>query len=226
MTTAADLITLALKDIQVLDESETPSAALMADGLVTLNQILAQWQTDKLYVYAQVKSGFTANGAASYTVGIGGNFNFSSPSALDSVFYTKNNVDYPVDQLSTFEEYQAIAYKSINGFPSVAYYNPTNNLASLYLYPKPLDGTINIVYPSLFPIYATSADSINLPAVYEIAVRFSLAEILSLMMGKVLRPDITQQALKARKFLKRSAFRLNRLDSTPALGHLAIFYQG
>ena len=50
MTTAADIITLALKDINVLDERETPSAAMMSDALATLNQMLALWQVGGIHV--------------------------------------------------------------------------------------------------------------------------------------------------------------------------------
>ena len=62
-TTANDIIVLALKDIQVLDETETPSAALMADSLTTLNQMLSLWQTERNFIYAQAEVTHTPTGA-------------------------------------------------------------------------------------------------------------------------------------------------------------------
>jgi hypothetical protein len=228
MTTAAEIITLALKDIQVLDENETPSAALMSDALTTLNQMMAMWQTDDMYVYAQTTTGISSSGALSYTVGIGGNFNISAPPSLDYVFYSKSGVDYLVEPLSSLEDYQSIAYKNLTGYPDYYYYNNTYPLSSLYLYPKAATGgTINIVYSVQFPSYALSADDLTLPAEYALAIRFSLAELLSTMMGKVLRPDITSKAIGYRKMIKRNNLRINKLDlGHTRLGHLATFYQG
>ena len=227
MTTAASIIIQALKDIQVLDESETPSASLMQDSFDTLNQMLALWQTDKMYVYAQTTSSIAATGATSYTVGTGGNFNITAPTAINSVFYSNNSVDYRVPQLATLEEYQDISYKNIKGFPDIAYYNNTFPLSVLYLYPYPQTGTINIVYSTKLPSYTSTADAISLPGEYELALRFSLAELLCIMMAKQERPDIAQKAAGFRKMIKRENIRINKLDlGGTRLGHLATFFNG
>jgi hypothetical protein len=73
MTTAANIITLSLKDIGVLDENETPSSALMSDCLATLNQMLALWSLENVYIYAKQTISFPVTGAQSYTIGSGGN---------------------------------------------------------------------------------------------------------------------------------------------------------
>ncbi len=213
MSTAASLITLALRDIQVLDETETPSAALMADALTTLNQMLSMWQIERMFVYAQIDTTFAANGSTTYTVGTGGNFNIAAPARIDYAFLRVNGLDYPVEILGNWEEYQAISLKAVPGtYPEVLYYNPTYPLATLYLYPQPTTGTLHLVSSTVFPVYATSADGINLPTEYDMAIRFSLCEILAAMMGKALRPDIAGLAARARRVIKANNLRIKELE--------------
>lgn len=214
MSTAADIITLALKDIQVLDETETPSAALMADALTTLNQMLAMWQADKMFIYAQIDTTTAATGATTYTVGSGGAFNISvAPVKLDYAFLRVSNIDYPIEILNNWEDYQSIALKGIAGtYPEYLYYNPTVPLSTIYVYPQPTTGTFHLISSVALPVYTASANAINLPAEYDLAIRFSLCELLAAMMGKSLRPDISQLGAKARGIIKRNNLHIKELD--------------
>jgi len=215
MSTAADLITQALKDIQVLDESETPSAYLMADALATLNQMLASWQVSNLYVYAQTETTFSPTGAISYTVGSGGNVNITRPDRIDYAFLRDSGgLDYPIDLLETFEEYQGIGLKTLSTIPSVFYYNPSYPLGTLYLYPQPsaADGIMHIIASTPLPVYGAAATAINMPPEYDIAIRFSLAEILGEMMGKGASNGIVAFAAKARRMLKRNNLKISPLN--------------
>jgi|APLak6261659701_1056019.scaffolds.fasta_scaffold02507_2 hypothetical protein len=214
MTTAADIIKLALKDCGVLDETEEPSAALMSDALTTLNQMLALWSVQKLFVYAQIDTTKAATGSSTYTIGVGGDFNTRQPSRIDYAFLRENNIDYPIDILNNFEEYQEISVKGVSGtWPEVLYFNPTNSLGIIYFYPQPISGTIHLISSIQLPSYTSHADAINIPGEYEIAIRFSLAEILHQMMGaNDSRPGLSALANKARMVIRRMNVKIKKLD--------------
>lgn len=212
MTTALDIITLSLKDIGVLGESETPSAEMAADSLTTLNQMLAMWQVDNLYIYAQTATTFVPTGALSYTVGTAGTVAIDRPASIDAVFYNDGTTDTRIDLMPTFEEYQAISSKTQSGSPMVAYYQPSYPLGVLYLYPQPASGTVKLLTKVKLPTYAAGADSLTIPQEFEMVVRYSLCEHLSIAMSAQLRPDIAAMAFKTRKMMKRNNLRLNELD--------------
>ena len=76
-STAQDLITGALRNINVLAAAETPSASDSADALQVLNDLLESWSIEHLNVYSVVENilYFTA-GQYQYTIGnpVGGTF--------------------------------------------------------------------------------------------------------------------------------------------------------
>lgn len=212
MTTAADIIQQSLKDVEVIGESETASAETLADALTTLNQMLALWSTQGVYVYAQTETSFAPTGALSYTVGPSGNFNISRPSVIDYVLWRSDGVDYWVKLLDTFEEYQSISSKTLIGQPSCAFYLPSITQGLLYLYPQPNTGSVKITTRVKLPVYTAASDSLTIPPEFEIVVRYSLAELLSINMGKKLRPDIAAMAMKTRKIMKRNNLKIKPLE--------------
>jgi hypothetical protein len=213
MSTASSLILLALRDIGVLDEAETPSSAIMDDSLTTLNQMLAQWQTERIYVYAQQDVSFTPTGVETYTIGTGGIINVATPSRIDYAFLRLNNIDYPLEIFNTFEEYQlGIAYKPVVTIPDSLYFNPTYPKGTIYLYPRPSTGIMHLGMSSTLPVYAAAADTITLPGEYDFAIRLSLGEILADMMGRGITDGLRIRAAQARKVVRRAAYRSPQLD--------------
>jgi hypothetical protein len=70
VTTALDLITGALRKINVLASGEVPSAAEQADALAVLNDMLDTWSTEHLSVFNNNENVLTfQNGKSTYTVG-------------------------------------------------------------------------------------------------------------------------------------------------------------
>lgn len=76
-SSAQDLITGALRNINVLAAAETPSPSDSADALQVLNDLLESWSIDHLIIYSVVENilNFTA-GQYQYTIGnpVGGTF--------------------------------------------------------------------------------------------------------------------------------------------------------
>lgn len=212
-TTAADIIKLALKDIGVLGEAESASAYLVADGLTTLNQMLAEWQLTGANVFAQQDITKVVTGATSYTIGLtDSDITAAPPARIKAAFLRVSSTDYAIDLLDTFEEYNAIIQKTLSGsYPDVLYYNADDPKGVIYLYPQPTTGTLHLITDVVFPTYTSSADALSFPAAYELAIRFSLGELLAFTMGAQLSARYVKQAAKSRRMIQRSNFKMGSM---------------
>lgn len=69
-STALDLITGALRNINALEAGETPNAQDSADALQVLNDMLESWSVDHLFIFASVENILTfVPGQYQYTIG-------------------------------------------------------------------------------------------------------------------------------------------------------------
>lgn len=76
-TSALDLITGALRNINALEAGETPSAQDSGDALMVLNDLVESWSLDKLIIFSQVENVLALiPGQNQYTIGnpVGGTF--------------------------------------------------------------------------------------------------------------------------------------------------------
>lgn len=142
MTTAIDLITLALKDIGALGVGQTISPEDTEDALATLNMMLGQWQGERLSVYHLVDTAIQSTGAQAYTVGPGGDFNIPWAYTINAAYARLTNgspsaIDYPVTIIKAREEYSRIALKQLASFPNYAFYDSAWPLGNLFMYPVP-----------------------------------------------------------------------------------------
>ena len=175
--------------------------------------MLALWQVDRQFIYGQLDSTLNATGASSYTVGIGGNLAIRRPEQIDYMFYRLDNIDYPMERINSFEEYQSIPLKALATMPSAFYYNSSYILGTLYVYPQPSSGTFHIGTRVSLPQYTALTDSITLPPEYEMVIRFSLAELLGETMGVGTPPGIVAMARTMRRIMKRNNLRIGTLSN-------------
>jgi hypothetical protein len=226
MTTASDIISQALRDINAVGMGQTADAEDASNALDLLNQMLAQWQVDGYAVYTLKDVSFAATGAASYTIGAGGNVNRARIDDIDGAFWRSSGVDYPLTVIDSFDDYQLITQKALTGQPCAVHYQPTYPLGALYVYPAPTSGDVHLTIREEFTEYASLADDLALPKKYVLAVRLSLAELLATSYPDATgRPDIARAAAKARRVLKRSNVRIATLKMPAAVlqgGHFNI----
>lgn len=217
MTTVSTVLNLALKDAQVIGEGDTASAETTADALETLSEMLALWQIERMYVYAQKDDSFVPTGAQSYTVGSGGVVDITRPVKIDAAYWNYNGSDIPIEILTSFEDYEYIITKTFVSNPNVMFYLPSYPLGTLYLYPQPNNGTVHLVTRVQLPIPATTTDTLTLPPEYVLPIRASLAEMLCATFHTPLSPDIASLAARSRKVLKRNNLRINELSMPAAV---------
>lgn len=212
MTTAVDLITLALKDIGALGVGQAISAEDTADALATLNMMLDTWQIERLMVYHLIDTAKQSTGAQSYTVGVGGDFNITRPIKINAAYARLQSsgagsaVDYRISMIDAREDYSRISLKTLSSFPEWAFYDSAFPLGNLFLYPVPNSSyELHIVTMDVLPQFPTAATVINLPPGYKAAIRFNLA----VWLGGSYQLDVPGSIQKLAASTKRSIRRMN-----------------
>lgn len=200
--TARDLIARSLRIINVIASGETPDSNDANDALLAFNHMLDMWSADRLLAYLVQEVGpfSLTGGQIAYTIGVGGDINTPLPIAIDYAF-TRDSVgiDRRCNPISA-EEYSAISLKTVGQtFPSVFWYFVTAPQGQLHFYPVPQSGLslyLGVWQP--FTSFATLDDSIVFPAGLEVALTYSLAEVLAIEYGRPVGPDLARMAQSAR----------------------------
>jgi hypothetical protein len=230
MATASEIIILALKDAQIIDENEPVSAALMADALTTLNQMLGMWQATDIYIHATTELTIAADSGISYTIGpSGADITATTPDRINYAFLNKDSLNYPMlGQLKTYEEFQEIGITAVIANPDVFFYNNTRPSGTIYIYPQPSSGTLHFGVDVRLPNYALAPDAFTLDIRYEMPVRFNLAKILVAMMGTRLSPELDTLARTSLRQLQRSNVVIPalKLDGHTGQSERSDFYSG
>lgn len=225
MTTAVDLITLALKDIGALGIGQSISPDDTSDGLATLNMMLGHWQGERLSVYHLVDTAIQSTGAQSYTVGPGGAFNTPAwPFKINAAYArlnpgSPNPIDYPVTIIAAREDYSRIALKSLVSFPSYAFYDAAFPLGNLFMFPVPNNSfELHIVTLEALPQFVTPGDDITLPPEYMAAIRYNLA--IWLCGSYQLDPPrmVEKLAASTKRVIKRMNLQIQSMSMPRGLG--------
>lgn len=199
-TTVDDLCKEALKEAGVVGVGQTAKAEDIVDTWTRLQWMLQQWQVKRFMVYHLITIVWTSTGAQSYTIGPGGSFNadfnadFSTsatggilanrPDKIESAFARQLNapggipVDFPLELLQSFEDYNRIALKGLTSFPGAVFYDPSWPLGTLYLYPIPQASiyAIGITIKEQLPVsFPSLAAKLVLPFEYYNLILYSLA---------------------------------------------------
>jgi hypothetical protein len=208
MTTALDLITLALKDIGALGIGQSVSAEDTVDALATLNQMLGQWQGERLSLYHEIDVMKQATGAVSYTIGAGGDFNVMRPTDIKAAFVRLNTgslpVDYPVKIIRSREDYAQLAVKSLASLPDHVFYDSAYPMGNLYWYPVPgAQYELHVTVADSLPQFATPATVINLPPEYMAAIRYNLAVYIAPSFQLEPQRSLVALAMNAKRVIKR-----------------------
>lgn len=183
MATAGDLIKGSLRLLGAIATGETPASAELADGLVTLNDMLESWSTENLIVYYKPREEFTltANDGA-YTIGSGGDFDTSRPLEIIKASIEDQSqsptLEIPI-QVITLEQWARIAQKDMTAtHPQKIYLddNFASGLATIQLWPVPTAANKLVLY-SRKPLtaFASTATTVTLPPGYSRALKYNLA---------------------------------------------------
>ena len=188
----------------------TLTVTAITSGAIAIGQTISGTGiTDGTKILAfQTGAGGNVNEAGTYTLNISQtvasttiNAYYQRPLVINSAFVrinttsngqpiTGGGLDYPVSVLNV-EEYEMIGLKTLNGpWPKALYYQPTELLGNLFLWPNPGQGEMHIFADTIFSNYTGLYDNITLPQGYAMALRWCLAERLMPMYGKASQTQI------------------------------------
>ena len=208
MTTAYDIITRALRSINVLGVGETPDAATAQDALDSLNDVLEGWANETLMVYSSTTESFPLlAGVGTYTMGPSGDFDTTRPTTINDAWVRWNDVDYPL-QILTQREYSEIPLKStLTNIPSAIYVNTGFPQNTVYLWCVPNVSGNSIFFNTLKPFtsFTSLTDTVNFPPGYSKAMRYALAVEMMPEYG-VNNGLVIEMANEAKAKLKRTNF--------------------
>jgi hypothetical protein len=216
---ASDLITKAFKRIGVIAGTETPTADMAQDGLVSLNTLVDSWHIQRGTIQGIRRSTYAlvaSQGGPTnpYLIGTGQQFNQARPVWIPRasiVFGTgAAAVELPLYVCVTPDEYTAITMKDTESpLPSVFYYEGVGS-GAIYLWPVASSASQSIalyapVAVSQFADYATTAYTL-LPG-YRLALETNLA--LQLLpeyprAGYAVDPLLVKMATESLAYVKRS----------------------
>lgn len=190
---ATQLITQALRKIQVGVGGETLAAEYLSRGLDALNLMIKQWAVDGVRLWLEEEQAITAvSGTATYTL---------SPRALEVIraYRRVSNNDTPVRVVSR-EEYDRVPNKTIAGAPYMLFpvYGRTSTTVTMY----PVPGATEIA--DALAIYAVikrqivdvtaGTEETEFPAQWQSALVHNLAVWMCPEFNKEPSPRLAQLA--------------------------------
>jgi len=142
MTTARDMITLALKEAGILGVGQTPLADDMNDSFTLLTRMLNQWQRRRWLVPALTKVSAIGNNEKSNPIGPGQYYNAIRPDKVQSAYFVQNNtgnqpVSFPLRPLWAYEDYARLALKNLNTWPQFFFYDGAYPYGNVFIWPIP-----------------------------------------------------------------------------------------
>ena len=211
MTTAAEIIDGSLRLLGVLAEGETPSAAVMQDSIMAINQMIQSWDTERLSVFSTQDQVFTwpAN-VISRTLGPTGDFVGNRPIEVDDATYFKDpssGLSFGV-KLINQQQYDGIAFKTVTStYPQVLWVNNTFPNIEMYVYPVPIKALEwHIISVQTLDEVASVATDIYFPPGYLRAFRYNLACELAPEFGIEPSPQVQRIAMSSKRNIKRVNF--------------------
>lgn len=190
--------------------------------------MIEQWQRKRWLTFHLVNLALTSTGQTGpYTIGPGGQFAVGTrPDRLETGNYFRqlvqsspNQVDYPLELLESFEDYNRIALKALATFPGYVYYDPAYPLGNLYFWPIPQANlySMNVLVKCTLIDLITGAKGLAtvldavLPNEYFQAIYLSLAEILRTAYRLPVDPILSARAKESREVIRGAAAQLARL---------------
>lgn len=223
MTTALDLITLALKNAGVNGVGQAPSAEDTSDCLAALNGMLALWASKRWLVWHLLDLPLQSTGAASYTIGAGMQFNCDRPDRLEAAFVrmnpgTANPVDYPLSIIQSREDWNSVGLKSWSGMPFGVFLDSGYPTGTVYFWPVP--STAYELHLSVKAPLITVTDltvPLAVPPEYFEALLYNLAARVAIMYQLPQRQDVVALAVAGLATIRASNSQVPVLGMPPAL---------
>ena len=222
--TVLNLITRALRLLDVVGMSEVPDDDIAADALQTLNDMIESWRVDDHMVFNIRRQLFTIQaGKQDYTIGPGGDWDVLRPVTIDRAGLIINGGDYPIElpmEILTTQRWAGITVKPVpSTLPRGIYYQPANPLGIASLWPLPSAGGNQVALYLWDELtgFNDLTQEITLPPGYMRALRYNLAIELNADYRKQLDPSVQLIAAQSKAAIERLNQPIYELTVDPAL---------
>jgi len=204
------IVNPALRSLGVLAAGEVPAYDDSADALIALNNLLDQWASERLQIYALVNTTFALTASqASYTIGSGGNVAIARPVLLDHVNYIDTSLtpdaEFPLTKL-TDDDWAGIQIKALTAaIPTAWWYQTSFPTGTLYFWPVPTGTTLSgsLYVPTAVVQFAALTTSVSLPPGYQRMLTSNLALELAPDYGALPQPSLVTAATDSKAAVKR-----------------------
>ncbi|MGH7447900.1 MAG: hypothetical protein ACRELT_10100, partial [Longimicrobiales bacterium] len=172
----------------------TSDGSIAGDCLFALNSLLSTWNTERLSIHRIAVDTYTLTGAASYTLGPGGNFDAPVPVRIESAVLVNGESRTPLELLTRERWMRRHAG---------LYVDPGVVLLTLYLEPA---ATGQLELHSWEPLeeIADVDDTLVLPQGYTRALMYNLAiELAPQFPDATLSPLVIEQAKESKAAIQR-----------------------
>lgn len=210
--TARSTIQGALQLIGVQDPNETMSAEDSDTGLTFLNNMVDAWNLERLNLYATTNVIATFSGISA-TIGPGMTIDTARPIRIESAFYRRSSIDYPLE-IITEPEYNRIGMKNISGdYPEVMYYDAGSPTGNVYVFPVPASNEYHIQVLTQITEFVDLDTLYDLPQGYAKALMYALAVELAPLYQKEPSASVVRQHLNSKRNLKRANVEVPLLET-------------
>lgn len=207
--TAQDIIKAAMRKLGLLAKSETPTNDELQDGLQSLNIMIDEWSAQKLMMTATVQQSFPlAANQQSYTIGVGGNFNTTTPLQIINAWYQDSSgIKYPLDIVTREEFFSYQDSQIVQARPETLFFDrgatqQTSQLGTISLYFTPDSSSVYTLFLDSqvpFTEFASLTAAVTFPASYYKALVYNLAvELAPEYEGVVLSPTVEMLATESK----------------------------
>jgi len=235
-----DLISLALRTSGVLGVGQTALPQDLADAQQLLILLMQEWRQKRWLVYRLNTAMIPLNpGQMTYQVGpaaasptpdfiTDGKFR---PATIQSCYLRQQvgsgpnsyPLDFPMRILESRQQYDAISLKNLHSWPSLIYYDPIVPVATMYLWPVPVQAffSLYIAWQSAIDFAAEGSQTADLetilPAETQLALMYNLA--VKTAIAYKLPPDeeLKGMARSALNTLRMTNFALQPLKMPASL---------
>lgn len=183
MSTVNDFLTLALIDSGVLGKGQIAQSEDINNALRRVNYLIAQWNRKRWLIYNLTDVSVVTTGAEDYTIGPAQNFNTPRPDRLEDGNFLRQlangstqQIDYPLQLISSREDYNKIRLKTMGTWPSVIFYDSNWPTGIIKAWPVPSANLfeLHILVKNQLTQFSSLTQTINLPPEYEAALAFNL----------------------------------------------------
>lgn len=224
MTTARDIIELALFDAGIFGTGQTPASEDTNRALIRMNEMISQWQRNRWLVYVLADTALAMTGATSYTVGATGQFAIARPDRLEGAYIRQttpaapNQVDTPLELVQSREAYSNIAMKQLGSFPRYIFYESSFPLGRVYPWPLPSSAySLHLLTKEALQTFASLNTVYAMPEEYKSAIRYNLEEILLAAYRLPEEPRVTRMAAAALNVIRNANTQIPVLRMPPEL---------